>query len=203
MLFTRQFLSPVSFFLFLFSLFLLSFSSPLSLAYHIDDSFEQPHSSLRRHLYPLALAQRTWHPWRALGPSLGEGTKTHAWRRWGWAAKSSLTHKHSARGTESLQGHPQGFPVLHVDRFAGHPAARHTESKRPEGVRSCLVRDRPRNRDLVASWWSRCCGIGSRKARRETKARNWEGTLWWWRLTVIVDLLYILILISISLFLYL
>ena len=30
--FTQQFLSPLSFFLFLFSLFLLSFSSPLSLA---------------------------------------------------------------------------------------------------------------------------------------------------------------------------
>ena len=62
----------------------------------------------------------------------------------------------------------RAFPVLHVDRFAGLPVARHTERERPEGVRSCPVRDRPGNRDPVASWWSRCCGIGSRKARRET-----------------------------------
>ena len=138
------------------------------MAKHIDDSFEQPHSSLRHRLYPPALAQRTWHPWRALGPSLGERTKTYPWRRWGRVAKSSPTHQHLTRGTESLQGHPQGFPVLHVDRFAGLPMARHTEKERPKGVRSCPIQDRPGNRDSVASWWSRCCGIGSRKARRET-----------------------------------
>ncbi|KAL4639177.1 hypothetical protein ACB092_03G198700 [Castanea dentata] len=53
--------------------------------------------------------------------------------------------------------------ILRASRFftwtdsRGFLWQRHTERERPEGVRSCSVRDRPGNRDPVASWWSRCC----------------------------------------------